>query len=189
MRSSSADRRGLLPKEEGSEAALVSCESPGTLGVECHGLGVPGRPGIRFTCAQTWTNEMLVATRSPAGAMTPTFPCMLLPPWLRCFFTAAWITDAAYWLALAVTAAAFTYYNIPLLETGRPTIGANQYGIFIQAFGLIRWRAIEGIHLVQIAERAMTVHELRIVLNAPLGSALVADWRKQPIYRLLMRLP
>ena len=73
--------------------------------------------------------------------------------------------------------------------TGRPTIGANQYGIFIQAFGLIRWRAIEGIHLVQIAERAMTVHELRIVLNAPLGSALVADWRKQPIYRLLMRLP
>ncbi len=38
-------------------------------------------------------------------------------------------TGAAYWLALAVTAAGFTYYNIPLLETGRPTIGANQYGI------------------------------------------------------------
>ena len=86
-------------------------------------------------------------------------------------------------------AAAFTYYNIPLLETGRPTIGANQYGIFIQAFGLIRWRAIERIDLAEIAERAMTVHELQIVLDAPLGSALVADWRKQPTYRLLMRLP
>jgi hypothetical protein len=35
----------------------------------------------------------------------------------------------------------------------------------------------------------MTVHELQIVLNAPLSSALVADWRKQPSYRLLMRLP
>jgi hypothetical protein len=35
----------------------------------------------------------------------------------------------------------------------------------------------------------MTVHELQIVLNAPLRSALVVDWRKQPIYRLLMRLP
>src|ERR1700731_1744842 len=105
------------------------------------------------------------------------------------FFTAAWVTGAAYWLAPAAMAAGFTYYNIPLLETGRPTIGANQYGIFIQAFGLIRWRAIERIDLVEIAERAMTVHELQIVLNAPLGSALVADWRKQPTYRLLMRLP
>ena len=68
--------------------------------------------------------------------------------------------DAVYWLVPAAAAAAFTYYNIPLLETGRPTIGANQYGIFLQAFGLIRWRAIERIDLVQIAERAMTVHEL-----------------------------
>src|SRR5712671_379438 len=87
------------------------------------------------------------------------------------------------------TACSFTYYNIPLLETGRPTIGANQYGIFLQAFGLIRWRAIERIDLAEIAERAMTVHELQIVLSAPLGSALVVDWRKQPKYRLLMRQP
>ena len=35
----------------------------------------------------------------------------------------------------------------------------------------------------------MTVHELQIVLNAPLTSALVADWRKQPFWRWLMRLP
>ena len=95
------------------------------------------------------------------------------------FFTAAWITGATNWLALAVTAAGFTYYNLPFLETGRPTIGANQYGIFIQAFGLIRWRAIERIELVQIAERAMTVHELQICLGTHLSrSALVADWRK-----------
>ena len=90
---------------------------------------------------------------------------------------------------VTVAAAGFTYYNIPLLETGRPTIGANQYGIFIQAFGLLRWRAIERIDLVEIAERAMTVHELQIALNTALTSALVADWRKQPIHRLLMRLP
>ena len=42
---------------------------------------------------------------------------------------------------------------------------------------------------VEIAERAMTVHELQIALDGPLGSALVADWRKRPAYRLLMRLP
>ena len=117
------------------------------------------------------------------------FPVYISAALAAVFCTAAWITGAIYWLLPAVAAASFTYYNIPLLETGRPTIGANQYGIFIQAFGLIRWRAIEYIGLAEIAERAMTVHELQIVLNAPLGSALVADWRKQPNYRRLMRLP
>jgi hypothetical protein len=118
------------------------------------------------------------------------FPVYVTAALAAIFFTAAWITGAAYWLVPALASAGFTYYNIPLLETGRPTIGANQYGIFIQAFGLIRWRAIERIDIVEIAERAMTVHELQVALNAPLGSALVADWRRrQPTYRLLMRLP
>src|SRR6202047_4462055 len=83
------------------------------------------------------------------------FPVYVTAALAAVFFTAAWITGASYWLALAVTAAGFTYYNIPLLETGRPTIGANQYGIFIQAFGLIRWRALERIGLVSIAARGV----------------------------------
>jgi hypothetical protein len=117
------------------------------------------------------------------------FPVYITAALALIFLTAAWIMDVPYWLVPAVAAAAFTYYNIPLLETGRPTIGANQYGIFIQAFGLIRWRAVERIDLVQIAERAMTVHELQIVLGVPLASALVVDWRRQPRWRRYMRLP
>ena len=117
------------------------------------------------------------------------FPVYITAALALIFLAASWITGALYWLPLALAAAAFTYYNIPLLETGRPTIGANQYGIFIQAFGLLRWRAIERIDLVEIADRADTVHELQIVLNAPLSSALVVDWRKQPRYRRFMRLP
>jgi hypothetical protein len=117
------------------------------------------------------------------------FPVYVSAVTAAVFFAAAWMTGTVIWLAFAVAAAGFTYYNLPLLETGRPTIGANQYGIFIQSFGLIRWRAIERINLVPIAERAMTAYELQIVLNAPLGSALVVDWRKQPVYRSLMRLP
>jgi hypothetical protein len=117
------------------------------------------------------------------------FPVYVTAAMAAMFFAAAWITGAALWLALAVAAAGFCYYNLPLLEAGRPTIGANQYGIFIQAFGLIRWRAVERIDLVGFAERAAIVHELQIALNAPLSSALVADWRKQPIYRSMMRLP
>jgi hypothetical protein len=117
------------------------------------------------------------------------FPVYVTAAVAAIFLAVAWITGAVAWLAFSLAAAGFTYYNLPLLETGRPTIGANQYGIFIQAFGLIRWRAIKRIDLVPIAERAMTVHELQIVLDAPLASALVADWRKQPFYRSLMRLP
>src|ERR1700754_2790753 len=113
------------------------------------------------------------------------FPVYITAALALIFVTAAWIMGAAYWLVPAAAAAAFTYYNIPLLETGRPTIGANQYGIFIQAFGLIRWRAIARIDLAEIAERAMTVHELQIALNGTLAAALVVDWRKQPAYRLL----
>ena len=117
------------------------------------------------------------------------FPVYVTAALAAIFVTTSWVTGEAYWLVPALGAAAFTYYNIPLLETGRPTIGANQYGIFLQAFGLIRWRAIERIDLAEIAERAMTVHELQITLSAPLLSALVVDWRKQPAWRRFMRLP
>src|SRR5262249_18556561 len=41
------------------------------------------------------------------------------------------VTGGTLWLALGVAAAGITYYNVPLLER-RPTMGANQYGIFIQ---------------------------------------------------------
>jgi hypothetical protein len=101
---------------------------------------------------------------------------------------AAIVTGSTLWLVLGVAAAGVTYYNVPLLER-RPAMGANQYGLFIQGFGLIRWSAIERIDVVEIAVRASTIHELQIALKSRLSSALVADWRKQPFYRSLMRLP
>jgi hypothetical protein len=153
------------------------------------GLCVPDRPGHEAHMSAN-LDERNAGGYSVAYRRDDShFPVYVTAALAAVFFTAAWTSGAIYWLALAVMAAGFTYYNIPMLETGRPTIGANQYGIFIQAFGLIRWRAIERIDLVEIAERAMTIHELNIALNAPLGSALVADWREQPIYRSLMRLP
>lgn len=101
---------------------------------------------------------------------------------------AGFVTGGTLWLALGVAAAGVTYYNVPLLER-RPTMGANQYGIFIQGLGLIRWRAIDSIDLVEVAMRANTTHELQIGLKERLSSALVTDWRKQPFWRSLMRLP
>ena len=117
------------------------------------------------------------------------FPVYVIAALAAILFAAAWVTGQTLWLVLGAAAAGVTYYNYPLLESKRPTLGANQYGIFIQGFGLVRWRAIDRIDLVAIAERANTVYELQIGLNMLLGSALVADWRKLPFYRSLMRLP
>ena len=117
------------------------------------------------------------------------FPIYALAAVAAILVSLAFITGQALWLALGTAAAGLTFYNLPLIETGRPTIGANQYGLFIQALGLIRWRAIERIELVPVHERSMTFHELQIVLQAPLANALVADWRRQPFHRSLMRAP
>ncbi len=117
------------------------------------------------------------------------FPVYVIAILAAVLLAAAWVTGQTVWLVLGVIASGIAYYNFPLLETGRPTLGANQYGIFIQGFGLIRWRAIDRIAVVEIAERANTIHELQIGLNMLLSNALVVDWRKLPFWRSLMRLP
>jgi hypothetical protein len=116
------------------------------------------------------------------------FPVYLLGVLSAVLLAAAWVSGQTLWLVLGVAAAGTAYYNFPLLES-RPTLGANEYGVFVQGFGLIRWRAIDRIDLVAIAERAEINHELLIALNMTLTSALVVDWRKQPFFRSLMRLP
>ncbi len=117
------------------------------------------------------------------------FPVYVLAAATVALLVSALWTGQTLLMVLCAAAAGATYYNYPLLERRRPTIGANQYGIFIQGFGLIRWRAIDRIDLIEIAERSDTTHELQIGLGMLLSSALVADWRKLPFYRSLMRLP
>ena len=98
------------------------------------------------------------------------------PVYFIAFLAAVLLAAGLVWgssvaLALGVGAAGVAYYNFPLIER-RPIVGANQYGIFVQGLGLIRWSAIDRIDLVEIAVRASTIHELQIGLeNAPLQRA------------------
>lgn len=80
------------------------------------------------------------------------------------------------------------YYFYPLLER-KPRIGAGQYGVFIDGFGLISWRAISDIALITYASRFNEEDELLFRLKVPLDQALLTDWRRLPIWRLLMKLP
>lgn len=116
------------------------------------------------------------------------------PVYASAAIAAVLLTAAAYrgdgiLFMLGAVAAGFAYYNLPLAEVGRPRLGANQYGIFIEGFGIVHWRAIDAIEQVEIAVRAATLNELTIRLKQPLGRALIADWRKVPLHRRFMRLP
>lgn len=92
-------------------------------------------------------------------------------------------------LALAIATAAGAYYYAPHMNNRRPRLGANQYGVFIDGFGIIDWRAIGEMRIQTTAIRSIEQRELQIRLNRDLGRALVADWRRLPAWRLLMRLP
>jgi hypothetical protein len=91
-------------------------------------------------------------------------------------------------LVFAVVTACVAYYFYPLKER-KPRIGAGQYGIFIDGFGLISWRAIADIRQVTHRSRFSDTDELQIQLKTSLDHALLADWRRLPIWRLLMKLP
>ena len=106
-----------------------------------------------------------------------------------CLATIGIAMDNVILIALALMALGFAYYNFPLLETGKPRIGAGQYGIFAEGLGIISWRAIKEINLLPIDIRGAMSNELRITLSEPLEKALLADWRQRPIHRMLMRLP
>lgn len=99
------------------------------------------------------------------------------------------IKDLPILYALAVVPAGAAYYNLPLLETGRPRIGAGQYGLFIEGLGLVSWRSIDAIEIAETMQRGDVTRDLAIALKQPIPEALLADWRRRPIARKLMRLP
>jgi len=91
-------------------------------------------------------------------------------------------------LPAGIAAGSVAYYFYPLIE-GRPRIGANEYGIFCDGLGLIPWREVNDLLLRNFAVRNMENKELHIQLKRDLDHALIADWRRQPLYRILMKLP
>jgi hypothetical protein len=91
-------------------------------------------------------------------------------------------------LVFAALTGCVAYYFYPLIER-KPRIGAGEYGVFVDGFGLIAWRAIGDIQLVTFASRFDETHELQLRLKTSLAQALMADWRRLPVWRLLMKLP
>ncbi len=98
-------------------------------------------------------------------------------------------TSSNFAMILSAFFAVAAFYFFPLMETGRPRLGASEYGIFIEGFGVIGWRAVADVRLSTRAVRTILIEELEISLSRPIGEAVIADWRGMPYHRLLMRLP
>ena len=101
----------------------------------------------------------------------------------------AFVKGNPFVLVPGAMALGFAYYNFPLLENGRPRLGAGQYGLFIEGLGVIAWRAVKDIELVPVSSRGVVDQMLCITLSKPIEGALIMDWRRRPLHRLLMRLP
>lgn len=104
-------------------------------------------------------------------------------------FAAGAVKGVPLLAAVGLLPAAVAYYNLPLIETGRPRLGSGQYGLFIEGLGLVSWRAVDSIETVETIVRGVTSHELHIALKKPVPEALLADWRVRPLARRFMRLP
>lgn len=124
----------------------------------------------------------------PYGQDKGSFRVYLMAFFAAVLFIIFFATATPLALVTALPALGTAYYFYPLIEP-RPRLGANQYGIFIDGFGVIAWRAISDIRLQTKAIRSIEVVELQIQLSQPLSTALVIDWRRLPYYRLLMKLP
>lgn len=95
--------------------------------------------------------------------------------------------DLPLLLLLAMPVIGGVIFNIPLLETGRARLGAGQYGLFLEGLGLIDWRAIDMLDLVNTDLRGSVSQALVIELKVPVERALILDWRKTSPIRNLMR--
>lgn len=117
------------------------------------------------------------------------FPVYLVAVVACLLIAAGMVNEVPLLFAPGLAAAAYAFHNIPLLETGKPRLGAGQYGLFIEGLGLIRWSAIDRIDIMPVDVRGIPCHDMMLTLKTTVSEALLLDWRNRSIVRRLMRVP
>ncbi|MDX2309283.1 MAG: hypothetical protein NW216_13665 [Hyphomicrobium sp.] len=118
-----------------------------------------------------------------------TFPVYVVVTIAVALFAVATVYASPAVGLLALVPTAYAYYNLPLLEAGRPRIGSGEYGLFVEGLGLIGWRAIKSIENEVTEFRGTPSRELVVSLRQPIAESLLVDWRQRPYFRRPMRLP
>ncbi|GGB51584.1 hypothetical protein GCM10011316_24510 [Roseibium aquae] len=85
--------------------------------------------------------------------------------------------------ALAPLGIALWHY--PMIEKGKPQLGANPDGLFVERIGFIDWGSIRMIDLSRTSVRNIELVKLNVLLNRSLDAA-VAQKQKFPFWKTLM---
>lgn len=86
-------------------------------------------------------------------------------------------------LLLSLVGLGSTIYYRPLMEPRRPQLGASMQGLYVERIGVIGWRAIADIDMVETYIRTMRFNKLVVTLSMPLDKATVqpetvTSWRR-----------
>ena len=100
---------------------------------------------------------------------------------IGCIITAVQGHPAA--LLLSLVGLGSTFYYRPLMEARRAQLGASMQGLYVERIGVIGWRAIADIDMVETYIRTMRFTRLVVTLSMPLDKAVVqpevtATWRR-----------
>lgn len=100
---------------------------------------------------------------------------------IGCIITAVQGHPAA--LLLSLVGLGSTFYYRPLMEARRAQLGASMQGLYVERIGVIGWRAIADIDMVETYIRTMRFTKLVVTLSMPLDKAvvqpeIVTPWRR-----------
>ncbi|POF34825.1 hypothetical protein [Roseibium marinum] len=97
------------------------------------------------------------------------YGCLLL----GVLFAAIGLFTGIYLLALAAVAPiAMAYWHYPMIERGKPQLGANEEGLYVERIGFIDWTAIRMTDVKRKTVRNIEQARLDVLLTRPLDNAL-----------------
>jgi len=85
--------------------------------------------------------------------------------------------------AIAPLGVAFWHY--PMIEKGKPQLGANEDGLFVERIGFIDWGSIRMIDLSKTSVRNIELVKLNVLLNRSLDTA-IAKKQQFPFWKKVM---
>lgn len=89
-------------------------------------------------------------------------------------------------LALAGLAPlAMAYWHYPMIEKGKPQLGANEEGLYVERIGFIDWAAIRMTDVKRTSARNMELVRLDVLLTRPLENA-VSKAQSFPLWKKFM---
>jgi hypothetical protein len=85
----------------------------------------------------------------------------------------------------ALAPLAIAYWHYPMIERGKPQLGANEEGLYVERIGFIDWAAIRMTDVKRTSVRNIELVRLDVLLTRPLDDALTRS-QSFPIWKKFM---